>query len=97
MLQPNTLPHPAAERTDGIEMGSLEGLGPLLPAEEAMKVEKADRARPIPGGEPECPTCGSKMARMVEQHSAPRSDESPFRVRLVCTSDECGSWTVYDW
>lgn len=78
-------------------MGSLEGLGPLLPTDEAMKVEKADRARPIPGGEPECPVCGTKMARLVEQHSAPRSDDSPFRVRLVCTSPECGHWTVYDW
>jgi hypothetical protein len=78
-------------------MSSLDELGPLLPADESLKLEKADRARPIPGGEPDCPVCAAKMVRLVEGHAAPRSDDSPFRVRLVCSSAECGRWTVYDW
>jgi hypothetical protein len=41
--------------------------------------------------------CEAPMARMVERHPAPRTDESPFRVRLVCTSTECRRWTIYDW
>ena len=71
--------------------------GRLLDPSSADAVEAADREKPIPGGEPECPMCGTEMLRHVEKHPAPRGDDSPFRVRLVCPSDECGAWTVYDW
>lgn len=74
-----------------------DNFGPMLDPEQARTLEKADRQDPIPGGEPECPACGAGMVRSVEKHPAPRSDDSPFRVRLVCGSDECGRWTVYDW
>lgn len=78
-------------------MSKLDDLGPLLDPERADDLEKADRDNPIPGGEPECPACGAAMVRRVERHPAPRSDDSPFRVRLVCTSEECRRWTIYDW
>ena len=71
--------------------------GRLLDPSNADAVEAADREKPIPGGAPHCPLCGSEMLRHVEKHPAPRGDDSPFRVRLVCPSDECGAWTVYDW
>lgn len=71
--------------------------GRLLDPWKAEAVEAEDRRRPIPGGEPECPLCGADMVRHVEKHPAPRDGGSPFRVRLVCDSDECGAWTVYDW
>ncbi len=74
-----------------------DNLGPLLDPEQAVDLEAADRERPIPGGEPECPACGSEMLRSVEAHPAPRTDGSPFRVRLVCGSESCRRWTVYDW
>lgn len=74
-----------------------DNLGPLLDAEQAAEAEARDRSKPGPGGEPDCPACGAKMARLVEKHPAPRSDDSPFRVRLVCPSEGCGRWAVYDW
>ena len=72
-------------------------LGPLYKADEARELERQDRENPIPGGEPSCPSCGHRVTRVVEAHPAPRSDDSPFRVRLICGNDECGRWTVYDW
>lgn len=74
-----------------------DNLGPLLDVEQAGKLEARDRAKPGPGGEPDCPACGGPMVRMVERHPAPRSDDSPFRVRLVCAAEDCRRWTVYDW
>lgn len=74
-----------------------DNLGPLLDPEQAEELEAADRERPIPGGEPECPACGEEMIRSVEKHPAPRAGGSPFRVRLVCPAEECRRWTVYDW
>lgn len=72
-------------------------LGPLLQAEQGEALEAHDREHAGPGGEPACPVCDCPMARLVEEHRAPRSDDSPFRVRLVCSSEECRAWTVYDW
>lgn len=69
----------------------------LLDPSRAEAVEAQDRAKPIPGGEPACPLCGAAMVRHVEKHPAPRGGRSPFRVRLVCNSHDCGAWTVYDW
>jgi hypothetical protein len=74
-----------------------DNLGPLLDSEQSGALEGHDRKHSGPGGEPDCPRCGAKMVRMVETHPAPRSDESPFRVRLVCGGAECRCWTVYDW
>lgn len=74
-----------------------DNLGRLLDAEQAAELETRDRAKPGPGAEPDCPVCGSDMVRLVERHPAPRSDDSPFRVRLLCSSEECRRWTVYDW
>jgi len=71
--------------------------GKLLGPDRAAAVEATDRSKPIPGGEPQCPECSSVMARHVEKHPAPRGGGSPFRVRLVCSSEDCGAWTVYDW
>lgn len=71
--------------------------GPLYEAAHAAELESADRENPIPGGEPTCPVCGAKTARLVEEHQGPPSTGSPFRVRIVCTSDECRRWTVYNW
>lgn len=78
-------------------MTTDDNLGPLLDAEQAEALEALDRRKPAPGGEPDCPVCGSSMVRLVEKHPAPRADDSPFRVRLVCSSSTCGRWTVYDW
>lgn len=69
----------------------------LLDPSRAEAVEAQDRSKPIPGGEPACPLCGAVMVRHVEKHPAPRGGNSPFRVRLVCRSADCGAWTVYDW
>lgn len=71
--------------------------GPLLDPHLSESLEARDREKPIPGGEPECPACGSPMVRSVEAHPAPRADDSPFRIRLVCTGPVCRRWTVYDW
>lgn len=71
--------------------------GSLLDPESSLAIEAADRERPIPGGEPDCPRCGTKMTRRVERHPAPRGGTSPFRVRLVCPGEACGAWSVYDW
>ena len=76
---------------------SEENIGPLLDAEQGDALEARDREHSGPGGEPTCPRCESPMVRMVEEHRAPRGDDSPFRVRLVCTGSECGAWTVYNW
>ena len=82
------------------ESGQLlhdDNLGGMLDHEQAAALEKLDRDHPTAGGEPECPVCSNRMVRHVERHKAPRSDESAFRVRLVCPSPECGRWTVYNW
>jgi hypothetical protein len=71
--------------------------GPLYEAAQAAELESADRENPIPGGEPPCPVCGAKTARLVEEHQGPPTTGSPFRVRIVCTSEECRRWTVYNW
>lgn len=71
--------------------------GRLLDPWKADAVEAEDRRSPIPGGEPHCPECQGLMRRQVEKHPAPRAGSSPFRVRLVCVSETCGAWTVYDW
>jgi hypothetical protein len=78
-------------------MTDTQDLGPLYEAEQAAELERADRDNPIPGGEPLCPVCGSKVARLVEAHQSPATASSPFRVRLVCTNEECRRWTVYSW
>jgi hypothetical protein len=72
-------------------------LGSLLESAKAAEVEQADRENPIPGGEPDCPVCGAKMTRLVEEHQSPQKGISPFRVRLVCSNAECRSWTLYNW
>lgn len=71
--------------------------GPLFEAEQAGQLQRDDRANPIPNAEPPCPVCNCKIVRLVEAHPAPRSDSSPFRVRLVCTNEDCRRWTVYNW
>jgi hypothetical protein len=71
--------------------------GPLLDPQVSHRLEAEDRKRPIPGGEPDCPQCGVKMVRRVERYPAPHGGGSPFRVRLTCSDDSCGAWTVYDW
>jgi hypothetical protein len=71
-------------------------LGPLFDSDHSKKLEAADRENPIPGGEPPCPVCGQKIVRLVETHHAP-AEGPEFRVRLVCSNQECGRWTVYDW
>ena len=74
-----------------------DNLGPMIGPEQARELEATDREKPIPGGQPPCPTCGAEMLRLVEKHPAPRGSDSPFRVRLVCGDDDCRAWTVYDW
>ena len=74
-----------------------ENFGPLLDSEQGDLLETHDRAHAGPGGEPTCPECGATMTRMVEEHPAPRGNDSPFRVRLVCNGPECRAWTVYNW
>ena len=74
-----------------------ETSGKLLGPHQADVLEEADRGQPNPGGEPPCPVCSSSMVRHVEKHPAPSGGDSSFRVRLVCTSADCGAWTVYDW
>ena len=71
--------------------------GALLDPEASDALEAEDRKKPIPGGEPDCPRCATKMTRRVERYPAPRGGSSPFRVRLVCPNGPCGAWTVYDW
>jgi hypothetical protein len=78
-------------------MSHYQSPGPLLNPDLGERLEAEDRKRPIPGGAPPCPRCGAVMVRHVERHPAPRGGKSPFRIRLVCSSEECGSWTVYDW
>lgn len=84
------LPEPVPERLEGED-------GPLLDFEVGETLEAHDRKHSGPGGEPECPLCSLPMVRSVEQHRAPRSDDSPFRIRLVCSSAKCGAWTSYNW
>lgn len=72
-------------------------LGPLLERQQGDALEARDREHPGPGGEPECPLCSATMVRIVEEHRAPRDAGSPFRVRLICSSDDCRAWTAYDW
>ena len=87
---------PETERQD-LESPDATTSGPLLDFEKATELEALDRQKAIPGGEPPCPACGTRMTRHVERHPAPRGGGSPFRVRLVCPSADCRSWTVYDW
>ena len=89
--------HAAAESSDAHAAADDDELGPLLHYEEGEALEARDREHAGPGGEPECPRCGTTMVRSVERHPAPRSDDSPFRVRLVCSAPTCRSWTAYDW
>ena len=76
-------------------MTESEDRGPLYEPAQARELERLDRKSPIPGGEPTCPVCDGPVHRLVEAHPAPRSDDSPFRVRLICSN--CGRWTVYNW
>ncbi len=78
-------------------MAVTDDSGPLYEAEHAARLEEADRSNPIPGGEPPCPVCGAKTARQVEEHPSPTNGKPPFRVRLICSNEECRRWTVYDW
>ncbi|MDT8435573.1 MAG: hypothetical protein RRA92_02345 [Gemmatimonadota bacterium] len=71
--------------------------GPLFEPSVGDVLAREDRKQPIPGGEPECPRCGTKLVRHVEKHPAPHGGGSPFRVRLTCPGPDCGAWTVYDW
>jgi hypothetical protein len=97
-------PDPATDAPEDPQSGAIEfidlppdrGEG-LLDPEASDRLESEDRKKPIPGGEPDCPRCAAKMTRRVEKYPAPRGGSSPFRVRLVCPTDECGAWTVYDW
>jgi hypothetical protein len=68
----------------------------LYDAAQAAELERLDRAKPYPGGEPACPACGTKLVRHVEAHPYPRED-SPFRVRLACPNPACRRWTLYAW
>ncbi len=77
--------------------GCAYEMGPLYESAHAAELERADRENPIPGGEPACPVCGAKIARLVEAPHGPPSTGSPFRVRLVCTGEDCRRWTVYNW
>jgi len=74
-----------------------DDFGALLDPDGSDRLESNDRKKPIPGGEPDCPRCATKMIRRVERYPAPRGGSSPFRVRLVCPNGQCGAWTVYDW
>lgn len=78
-------------------MTETEDTGPLYDVRLASELEEIDRKNPIPGGEPDCPVCGSKVVRLVEEHKSLTTGDSPFRVRLVCSNAECRRWTVYDW
>lgn len=78
-------------------MNDSNDLGPLYEAEHSRQLEAADRDNPIPGGEPVCPVCGAKTTRLVEAHHAPGPENSAFRVRLICSNNDCRRWTVYDW
>lgn len=88
------LPRGAADDLDDV---SEQNLGPLLDPEQSEALEARDRQHSGPGGEPACPRCETTMVRLVEEHRAPRSDDSPFRVRLICSAEDCRAWTVYDW
>ena len=78
-------------------MTDRDELGPMYGPDQAQALEAADRKNPIPGGEPDCPVCGTKLVRLVERHKSLGTGESPFRIRLLCTDEECRRWTVYDW
>ncbi len=78
-------------------MTPTDNAGPLYEADQAAELIEADRGNPIPGGEPACPVCGTKTVRLVEEHQSPTNGGSPFRVRLICSNDECRRWTVYNW
>lgn len=96
-MSDDTVVGEAADLPEADPSAGQEDAGQLLDPETGDRLESADRAKPIPGGEPECPRCGHKMIRRVEKYPAPRGSLSPFRVRLVCPESECGAWTVYDW
>ena len=87
----------ATSITIAATMNHDDDLGPLYELEHAEELERADRQNPIPGGEPNCPVCGSRTHRIVEAFRSASGGASPFRVRLVCSNDECRRWTVYDW
>jgi hypothetical protein len=95
MSEHNTPVEPTEKESRGPDSGPPAGS--LLDPEASTELEAADRDKPIPGGEPDCPRCGTKLTRRVERHPAPRGGNSPFRVRLVCPKMGCGAWTVYDW
>jgi len=89
----------ASSEPDLADLLDLEDMsaGALLDPAASDRLEGEDRKKPIPGGEPDCPRCETKMIRRVERYPAPRGGSSPFRVRLVCPNERCGAWTVYDW
>ena len=90
--------HDEPETEDLTPRGGRDAeFGPLLGFEEGQALESHDRRHSGPGGDPECPRCGKTMVRSVELHRAPRSDNSPFRIRLVCASTDCRAWTAYNW
>lgn len=78
-------------------MTNSTDLGLMYEAKHAKELERADRGNPIPGGEPQCPVCGAKTARLVESHPSPHSGDSPFKVRLICNGEDCRRWTIYNW
>jgi hypothetical protein len=89
----------ASSEPDLADLLDLEDMsaGALLDPAASDRLEAEDRKKPIPGGEPDCPRCKTKVIRRVERYPAPRGGPSPFRVRLVCPNERCGAWTVYDW
>jgi len=94
---PAETPDVSGNVTADIRLADDADSGWLLDPEAGDALEAEDRLKPIPGGEPDCPRCATKMIRKVERYPAPRGGSSPFRVRLVCPGVECGAWTVYDW
>ena len=76
---------------------STNELDLMYEARHSAELERLDRANPIPGGEPPCPLCESKISRLVETYPSPHTGPSPFRVRLVCSNQDCRRWTVYAW
>ncbi|MEE9133418.1 MAG: hypothetical protein V3U13_07645 [Gemmatimonadota bacterium] len=72
-------------------------VGVLYESAHTAELERADRENPIPGAEPPCPVCGAKTTRLVLEHQSHHTGTSPFRVRLVCSNQECRRWTIYNW
>ena len=45
----------------------VDGAGAMLDPEASDSLEAEDRKKQIPGGEPDCPRCATKMTRRVER------------------------------